>query len=194
MAMVSRKAEILRYGSLGLITFVLYLSIPWLTVAGAPPWLRSLSHVINAVPWLVGAGLLIVAVRRKRWVPLVAFAGPFFLTTVAIAGLLFVAPVVADYASRMPFDSAKWKAENVDGAQGIRVRMVDDLLRHHRLVGMRRVQVDKLLGVPPPTPYFSEYDYVYWLGPERGPFGIDSEWLVLRCQQDIVVAAEVVTD
>ena len=36
-------------------------------------------------------------------------------------------------------------------------------------------------GVPPPTDYFREYDYAYWLGPERGLFSIDSEWLVVRC-------------
>jgi hypothetical protein len=54
--------------------------------------------------------------------------------------------------------------------------------------------LEALLGVPPPTPYFREYDYVYWLGPERGLFSIDSEWLVVKLQNDVVVAAEVVTD
>ena len=52
-------------------------------------------------------------------------------------------------------------AENGDAAQGIRVRMVDDLLARHKLVGMARAQVEELLGVPPATPYFREYDYVY---------------------------------
>jgi hypothetical protein len=48
--------------------------------------------------------------------------------------------------------------------------------------------------VPPPSEYFREYDYVYWLGPERGFVSIDSEWLVVRCGGDVVVSAQVVTD
>ena len=37
-----------------------------------------------------------------------------------------------------------------------------------------------LLGEPPKTEYFKEFDLVYYLGPERGFTGIDSEWLVLK--------------
>jgi len=72
--------------------------------------------------------------------------------------------------------------------------MVDDLLRRHRLVGMGRTQVDELLGVPPHSDYFPEYDYVYWLGRERGAFAIDSEWLVIKFRNGTVVEAEVMTD
>ena len=72
--------------------------------------------------------------------------------------------------------------------------MVDDLMRTRPLVGMSRAQLEELLGVPPPSEYFREYDYVYWLGPERGFVSIDSEWLVVRCGGDVVVSAQVVTD
>jgi hypothetical protein len=58
--------------------------------------------------------------------------------------------------------------------------MVDDLLRKHPLIGKSRVEVEKLIGIPPPTEYFRSYDLVYWLGPERSFFGIDSEWLGVR--------------
>jgi len=37
-----------------------------------------------------------------------------------------------------------------------------------------------ILGEPPKTEYFKEFDLVYYLGPERGFMGIDSEWLVLK--------------
>ena len=30
------------------------------------------------------------------------------------------------------------------------------------------------------TNKWKEWDLVYWLGPERGPFGVDSEWLVIK--------------
>jgi hypothetical protein len=192
--MTTRKAELLRYGTLGLVTFALGLSMPWLRVSGASGWLRILSHAMDVVPWLIGAGLLVLAILRKRWMPLIAFAGSQFLAIATMIGLIFGGPVLSDYVRRTSFDSAKWKAENRRGAEAVRVRMVDDLLRHHTLVGMQRTQLEELLGVPPPTPYFSEYDYVYWLGPERGAFSIDSEWLVVRCDRDVVVVAKVVTD
>ena len=37
-------------------------------------------------------------------------------------------------------------------------------------------------------------DYVYWLGPERGLFSIDSEWLVLKFKDNVVTRAAVLTD
>jgi hypothetical protein len=157
-------------------------------------WIRVLKTAIDAIPWLIGAALLVLALLRRRWVPLIAFAGAQFLGVGLLLGLLFGTPVVKDYASRTTFDSASWKAENRRGAEGVRVRMVDDLLRTHKLVGMSRGQLEGLLGVPPATEHFREYDYVYWLGPERGLFSIDSEWLVVRCGQGVVVSAQVVTD
>ena len=73
--------------------------------------------------------------------------------------------------------------------------MVDDLIATHRLRGVPRRDIVALLGEPRPTGYFKKYDLVYWLGPERGPFGIDSEWLVLRLDSTGRVAeARVVTD
>jgi hypothetical protein len=123
-----------------------------------------------------------------------AFAGAQVLGIGLLLGLVFGTPAVDDYASRTRFESARWKAENRDGAEGVRVRMVDDLLRTHKLVGMSRAQLEDLLGVPPATEYFRGYDYVYWLGRERGLFSIDSEWLVIKCGQGVVVSAQVVTD
>jgi hypothetical protein len=36
---------------------------------------------------------------------------------------------------------------------------------------------------------------VYWLGPERGPFGIDSEWLCVRLDShDRVVSSVILKD
>ena len=58
--------------------------------------------------------------------------------------------------------------------------MVDDLLKSHDFRGRTRAQLVALLGEPPKTDYFREYDLVYWLGPERGLMSIDSEWLVFR--------------
>jgi len=49
-------------------------------------------------------------------------------------------------------------------------------LRRYRLRGMTREEVVSLLGAPPEPTYFTEYDLVYWLGPER--------WLAIKFGRD----------
>ena len=61
----------------------------------------------------------------------------------------------------------------------VRIRMIDDLVTNHDLTGLSRDSVITLLGEPPHTAYFRDWDLVYWLGPERGFISIDSEWLVI---------------
>lgn len=206
--MSGRKADAIRFGVVGVVTFggVLWIRMSWLGIAASlmgldyvaydqqSYWIRALGSAIGWIPWLVGAGLLMLGVIRRRWVPFAAFAASQVLCVAAFLGVIFGPAVVEDYASRRAFDSGQWKAENRRDAEGVRVRMVDDLLRRQVLVGMSRVELESLLGVPPPTEYFREFDYVYWLGPERGAFSIDSEWLVVRCQDDRVVHVELVTD
>ncbi len=104
------------------------------------------------------------------------------MTYVATFSFLFMGPIVSDYSQRLSFDSQAWKASLADNQSEdpIRLRMVDDLLRKHRLIGLSRSEVLDFLGQPPPTDKFSDWDLVYWLGPERGLFSIDSEWLVIR--------------
>lgn len=65
-----------------------------------------------------------------------------------------------------------------------RLAMVDDLLARHPLRGLSRYSVERLLGPRDSTDYFREWDFVYWLGPERGLVRIDSEWLVLKLGLD----------
>ena len=72
--------------------------------------------------------------------------------------------------------------------------MADGLLRSRVLLGKSRIEVVGLLGEPPKTDYFSGWDMVYVLGPERGYFSIDSEWLVLRLRNDRVVEARLARD
>ena len=58
--------------------------------------------------------------------------------------------------------------------------MVDDLLRRHDFRGSTREEIVAVIGEPDATEYFKAWDMVYWLGPERGFAGVDSEWLVFR--------------
>src|SRR5688572_23107227 len=90
----------------------------------------------------------------------------------------FAAPMSTRSTSSPP----KWLAASVpDGTyNSVRLRMADSFLADERPIGKSREQIVSLLGEPNDTPYFAECDMVYYLGPERGPMGIDSEWLVLK--------------
>jgi hypothetical protein len=61
-----------------------------------------------------------------------------------------------------------------------RACVVGDLLARNVLLGRTHEQVDSLLGpttLEPRSPALSER--TYYLGPERGPFGIDSQLLIV---------------
>ncbi|MCA8941104.1 MAG: hypothetical protein KDB80_00975 [Planctomycetes bacterium] len=81
------------------------------------------------------------------------------------------------------FDAALWH-DDARVKSGIRRGMADRMLADEVLLGRSRAEVVALLGEPPPTAYFSEWDLVYWLGPERGLISVDSEWLVIRLGRD----------
>lgn len=66
------------------------------------------------------------------------------------------------------------------GKLAIRGCMVDDLLDRHELRGMVRAQVVALIGEPDIVRDLPGYDLVYWLGPQRGLIGTDSEYLVMK--------------
>lgn len=83
------------------------------------------------------------------------------------------------YMPRASFDADKWElSEAIKGHP--RLTIVDSLIESGLLDGKSREDVFALLGHPPKTGYFRDWDAVYWLGPERGFIRIDSEWLVIR--------------
>jgi hypothetical protein len=76
----------------------------------------------------------------------------------------------------------------------VRGCMVDDLLERHELRGMTRAQDVGLIGEPDTTRDLPEYDLVYWLGPQRGLIGTDSEYLVMKLDKTHrVTSVELVT-
>ena len=93
------------------------------------------------------------------------------------------------------FERAQWMDTTLArGKLAIRGCMVDDLLGAHELRGMTRAQVVALIGEPDRSDLFPEFDMVYWLGPQRGLIGIDSEYLVLKLdKQDRVTSSELRT-
>jgi hypothetical protein len=135
---------------------------------------------------------------RRRWLLLLFVllclfvAAPFVLVLGKVAF-----DTLKERASRRSFDSAVWKSSLSNSSPGdpVRLRMVDSLLRQRQLIGMSRSEIVSLLGAPPSTEYFRDYDLVYWLGPERGFISIDSEWLAIRLDpNDRVTEARIVRD
>lgn len=83
------------------------------------------------------------------------------------------------------FTTEKWLNN-----ESSRVYMVDDLLERYDFNEMTKVEVTKLLGTPPETNYFKEFDnIVYYLGDERGLISIDSEWLIVEFYENQKVKA-----
>jgi len=76
-----------------------------------------------------------------------------------------------------------------------RVNMVDNMLEKHNLVGQSNEQVIELLGNETENPYFKEVDnYVYYMGDERGLISIDSEWLVITFDNNVVIDVKIMRD
>jgi len=95
------------------------------------------------------------------------------------------------YRYQHTFSSDKWLNE-----PNQRTNIIDDLLQNYKLVGMTETEVLSLLGS-----HNNDYGYlnannrfVYCLGPERGLFSIDSEWLLIDFTDGIVSDYSLTTD
>lgn len=167
-----------------------------ITYATRPVWLVGLMSVATILPWLLFATVLIL-----RWRGGVAYK-PFVLAFglvlpyVLVIAWLFLVPPLEERWHRRTFDSRLWKANQaVEQLWPDRLCMVDDLMATVSLVGLSRTRVIELLGPGDHTRAWPGWDAVYFLGPERGMFRIDSEMLVVRFgQDDRVVEYRIVTD
>ena len=100
----------------------------------------------------------------------------------AIGVVLMLWIISAFMTGHLPFkffDSQRWKqVERSDDYS--RLRMIESLTLSGRLNGITRTEIVSLLGPSDDTNYFNEWDFVYWLGPERSFISLDSEWLVIK--------------
>lgn len=112
---------------------------------------------------------------------------------VLLIGFLLFGPRLISYSQRTSFESSEWKSHLKD-RDPVKLRMVDDLLSHEKLIGMDIKEINQLLGKPPATGYFKDYNYVYWLGPEPSAFGIDSEWLGIKFLDRKVIKVDILRD
>ena len=137
------------------------------------------------------------SVTIPRWLRITLIVIGLAVLTVIVGGWLFLRSLSSTsrcYERR--FTPARWNDSTLAfGPAAIRGCVVDDLLRRERLRGRTRAEIVALLGEPPRTEYFRDYDLVYWLGPERSMMSIDSEWLVFRLDSTgRVIEHRLVTD
>jgi hypothetical protein len=175
---------------LGIAIFLIYL-------LGTVNWMEMVlgNKLYGYLLWII-LGILFIRgiIKKKNLVVPISVGLGFLLSYVGILAYMFGGPVVKDYANRISFDATKWQNEElVHSRNPVRIRMVDDLLKKHSLVGMTKENLIVLLGAPPKTGYFSNYDFVYWLGLGRG-FGSLDEWLVIKFRNDKVIEARIVRD
>ena len=160
-------------------------SNPYPPIEAAPP--DRARHASNV-------SLLRCAIMNRTLLILGLAATSCVVGTLGTAGWFFYGDTIQEYLRRRPFDAAAWKGEKTF-TNDVRIRMVDDLLRRHSFRGMTREQVIAILGEPDKTEYFNDWDMVYWLGPERGFMGIDSECLVFRLDvQRRIIDLRIVSD
>ena len=125
---------------------------------------------------------------------LLGILGLALLAYMTVIGFILLGPKTKSYTERIPFESSAWKAHLYDQST-IKQKMVHDLLEKNKnLLGFSINQIEDLLGKPPVTGYFKDFDCVYWLGPEPNFIAIDSEWLGIKFHNGIVVETKLLTD
>ena len=137
------------------------------------------------------------SVTIPRWLRITLIVIGLAVLTVIVGGWLFLRSLSPlSRCDERRFTPARWNDSTLAfGPGAIRGCVVDDLLRREKLRGRTRAEIVALLGEPPRTDYFRDYDLVYWLGPERGMMSIDSEWLVFRLDSTgRVIEHRLVTD
>ncbi len=122
--------------------------------------------------------------KLSRWIlGLLIFA--FFL----LLGLAYLAVKMSGPTPR-DFDAITWRSHpfHLGLRDETRLSMVDDLVQSRILIGKTKDEVQAVLGEPSDEPeYFRDWDMKYLLGPERGFFRIDSEWLLIKLTDHNVV-------
>lgn len=116
------------------------------------------------------------------------------LTCFLIVSCVSANKILSNSASgQIKFDSEKWKNVKLYFSDDTRQRMLEDLLKKYKLIGMTREEIIALLGPESDPAYFKGWDLRYWLGREPG-LGIDSLWLLLRLKDGKVIEYKIATD
>jgi hypothetical protein len=131
----------------------------------------------------------------------VRFSVRALLVVIGLAGVLLGAVRIVQQSAwwnggvvPIEFDSEMWQeATPIGNSRTVRSRMVEDLLRHHNLVGRPRDEVVSILGPPDTGATLAEASnadaIVYYIGKERqGWASLDREYLLIEFAENDCVA------
>jgi hypothetical protein len=180
-----------------LVAYFIPLLLPeWLPSVGATSmyalYVSSVALLIAIMLLAIPLGLIGVFLSSLRNAPLkgrlrlfVVFPSVCLLLFASMVGVLRLITGDLPSGSRMmAFDGETWRdeasASYVKGDITPRQKMLGDIATN-LLPGQTRTEIEAQLGPSQNTPYFKSTgrDLIYITGPERGPFGIDSEWLLI---------------
>jgi len=115
---------------------------------------------------------------RRRWFWLVVL--------LSMCALVLCKWGLRSPAYRRPFDRQEWLEMRLDeDGYSTRYEMVGDLLKRHRLIGMKRDEVYRLLGTPYSTTYSPTYPHPGWLlGMDRRLLGTDWTALIIEFEPE----------
>ncbi len=114
------------------------------------------------------------------------------LVSVSLLVFLLLINTMGNHFVEKEFSSSIWKADKES-----RIEMIDDLVSKKIIDDLPVWQTITLLGMPEEDCYFyqSGHDMLYYLGPERSYFSIDSEFLLIWLNDDnFVEKYEIVLD
>lgn len=85
------------------------------------------------------------------------------------------------FMSPLPFSASGWDVDTDEGTWfNTRYRIAERFARSGQLQAMTREEIVALLGKPvTDVTRLGHHGLIYVLGPERGPLGIDYEWLLI---------------
>ena len=174
----------------GFITLGWMDIVPFTAYDHQPIWLKGLRRLIGWLPWIAFAIILVLRFVKGRKIRVGFYFFGTATPTAVLIGWLVLGSAVADLVHRQKFDAELWRnQENVDRdiMWPPRLCMVDNLMSSGRLDGLTRDEVVQLLGLPHDKsfPFGAKHcDIHYYLGPDRGFFRIDSEWLFVTFGDD----------
>lgn len=166
----------------GVIQFKWMDIVPYVAFDQQPSWLKLIKDIVGWLPWAVCFVVLVFRFIKganiRIWSYFLGTAAPM---VVLISWMLFGISIKNTIYSKK-FDEKEWKNNEIAEHNRMwppRLIMVDDLIASKKLDGLSKKEVIDILGEPGKHGYFSQFDLVYRLGPERGFIRIDSEWLAI---------------
>ena len=178
----------------GVIQFRWMDIVPYAAYDAQPDWLKDLEVAVGWLPWIAVVVVLVLRLVKGRRFRAVSYFLGTATPAVALAGWLILSPSIEGYVHSQAFDAKLWRDQEQiehDVMWPPRLCMVDDLLSGGELNGLAREQVVELLGTPVDEDFplgAVDCDIHYYLGPERGLFRIDSEWLFISFSADGTVS------